>query len=125
MGLTHQMKDDVARFTSDSNDFGQVGNFTKANTLETASVFGYATKHRQDVINDGELVNSKISSFAVSEQLLVAAGYPVRNANQEVSLIDDLLSVADSSGVFKDYIVRENYPDEQLGLIVLILGDYE
>jgi len=36
-----------------------------------------------------------------------------------------LIDVSDSTFLVKKYIVTESYPDESLGLIILILGDYE
>ena len=44
---------------------------------------------------------------------------------EEVDLIQHKVNFADSTGVVKNYIVRENIPDENLGLITLWLGDYK
>jgi hypothetical protein len=41
-----------------------------------------------------------------------------------VALQGHKVAVADSTGVVKNYVVREQYPDETIGLIVLILGTY-
>ncbi len=107
------------------------GGFGEALTLATPSgdmsipLKGLASKHHLSFDLDGNPLSSKNAHVCVSEQDLLDAGYPVRNARQEVDLHKHKVSVPDSSGVVKNYVVRENFPDETLGLITLILGDWE
>jgi len=70
-------------------------------------------------------VNSKNARATIDEDVLVANGYPVRNANKEIALKSHLVSFKDSSGEVKNYFVRESFPDETIGMICLILGDYK
>ena len=69
-------------------------------------------------------MNSKHATFAVHEKELTDESYPVRNSDGDVDLLNNLVVTADSSGDNKNYIIREQYPDELLGLIILVLGDY-
>jgi hypothetical protein len=35
-----------------------------------------------------------------------------------------VVNVKDSTGIVKNYVVLQNWPDETIGLITFILGDY-
>lgn len=84
---------------------------------------GFATKHWINFDTDGNPVNSKNVHICIDEAILVANGYPHRSKNNEIFLKNHYVSFPDSSGLQKKYVVRENFPDETLGLIVCILGD--
>lgn len=84
---------------------------------------GFATKHHFSYDTDGNAINAKNVHISIDEDVLVKNGYPVRNKKGEITLIRHTVIVADSSGEKKTYVVRENFPDETLGLIVCILGD--
>lgn len=94
-------------------------------TSVNVSLTGYATKHWLSFDTDGSAVNSKNAHICLSEIDLVARGYTVRNTKGEISLLKHIVTFKDSSGLDKKYVVRENYPDETLGLIVCILNDYK
>lgn len=85
---------------------------------------GLATKHHINFTSDGLPVNSKNAHVCIDEQVLSDANYPVRNNNQEISLKKHRISFPDSSGVVKNYIIKEHFPDETFGLIVCILEDF-
>ena len=91
----------------------------------TINITGWAVKHHISFDSDGNQVNSKNARATIDEDVLVANGYPVRNANKEIALVRHLVSFKDSSGEVKNYVVRESFPDETLGMICLILGDYK
>jgi hypothetical protein len=91
----------------------------------TINITGWAVKHHISFDSDGNQVNTKNARATIDEAVLVAKGYPVRNANQEIALVRHLVSYKDSSGIVKNYYVRESFPDETLGMICLILGDYK
>jgi len=90
-------------------------------SLETT---GWATKHWINFDTVGNAANSKNAHICLDEESLSLAGYPVRNANQEVYMLKHRVFVKDSSGVEKNYVVIEHFPSESFGLIVCILGDY-
>lgn len=124
MGLLETAKQDIQNFTSNLEGFGVEITLT-APTAEVAIVNGLHTKHHLGYNTEGVQVNTKNAHVSISEQLLVDAGYPVRSASGEVNLTGHLVDVKDSTGLVKNYVIREWFPDETIGLIVCILGDYE
>lgn len=122
MGLIDQINLAVKSITSNLNDFGVSITLT-APTLEVIIITGIHTKHHLGVDTDGNMVNSKKASIAFSESFLI--NYPCRNSNQEVDLNNHKVSVKDSTGIVKNYIVQQWFPDETIGLIVCILEDFE
>ena len=86
---------------------------------------GYNGKHWINFDSDGNAINSKSAHICLSESDLVELNYPVRNSNNEVYLSNHRVSSKDSSGLTKEYVIKEWFPDETFGLIVCILGDYE
>lgn len=97
---------------------------TTPNGSLTVETTGYVGKHWINFDSDGNAINSKSAHIGVSESALVELGYTVRNLNNEVMLYGHKVSAKDSTGVLKNYVVKEWFPDETLGLIVCILGDY-
>ena len=91
-------------------------------TVETT---GYNGKHWINFDSDGNAINSKSAHVCLSESDLTALGYPVRNLNNEVMLYGHKVTSKDSTGLLKNYVIKEWFPDETLGLIVCILGDFE
>lgn len=124
MSLLDTAKASIKRITTDTNGFG-VSMVLIAPSGATATVAGLHTKHHINVDTDGATVNSKNAHVSISEEVLTALGYPVRNADREVNLKGHRVNVADSTGVVKNYVIQEWFPDESVGLIVCILGDYE
>ena len=90
---------------------------------KTINITGWAVKHVISFDSDGNQVNTKISRITVDEDVLVAKGIVVRNAKGSIALLDYKVKFADSSGVLRGYNVREQLPDQNLGLIMLILED--
>lgn len=91
------------------------------NSSLSISLTGFATKHWISFDSDGNPVNSSNIQATVSENDLKELNYPYRDSNGKVKLINHKVNFMDSSGNIGNYIVSENYPDETLGLIVLIL----
>jgi len=125
MGLVERSKSDLDRFTGDLNGFGEEFTIIRPSGDEEAVVIGYHTKHHRQFTEDGSTISSKIASIAVTESKFDALGFVIRNEDGEVDIKSYRVKAADSTGGIKEYVVRESYPDEQLGLIVLILADYE
>lgn len=124
MGLKERAQELNKRFTSDSSTFfAESADFT-APTGETATVNVLHTKHHTAYSAEGEMVNVLVASIAVNEEILTDDGYPTRDASNEVTFSDHRVSIKDSSQVVKEYICDEWYPDEYLGMIVLILKYY-
>lgn len=124
MGLIDDIKDDIQQITSDLDGFGWPLKFT-ARTGEIAEVVGLFTKHHMGMDSDGLRKNFKNAHASCSEKLLMDLGYPVRNAARECQMKGDFLEATDSTGQLWEYKILEVYPDETIGLIVFMLGDYE
>jgi hypothetical protein len=94
------------------------------NTGLTIETDGLTSKHHINFDSDGLPINSKNVHVSLDEADLVSQNYNPRNSNNEVALINHLVHVKDSTGNLRNYVVIENFPDETLGLITCILGDY-
>lgn len=112
MALIDDIQNDAIRITSNLNEFGTSVNF-KAPTSETITITAIWNKHHLGVDTDGNMVNSMKASVSFSESLMV--GYPVRK-NGIVDLNNHIITV---KGI--KYKTRQWFPDETLGLIVVIL----
>ena len=95
------------------------------NGLTTLETKGFVSKHWINFDTDGSSVNSKNAHICLDEDELILGSYPIRNSDNEVSLMNHRVTTKDSTGVEKKYVIKEWFPDETLGLIVCILGDYE
>lgn len=122
MGLAEQIIEDMRVISGDTSGFG-VSITLISPEDETITTTGFSTKHHLAVDEFGQEVNTKKASVAISEGNLT--GYPLRNANSEVDLKGHRVNVTDSTGIEKNYTARSWFPDEKLGLIVIILTDYE
>lgn len=115
----------VKRIRTDPTGFTTSILFTSP-TGTTATVLGmHAKVHMAASVIDGDFVNSKRAHISVSESSLTDLGYVTRNANNEIDLKDHRVAVTDSAGILCQYIIRECFPDERLGLLVLFLGDFQ
>lgn len=123
MSLLDQAKKDIQQITGNIAEFGVQLTLTSPNS-DVATVNGLHAKHHTGFDEEGFPVNSKIASVAISEQWLVDANYPLR-VNGEVNLKNHRVSAKDSTGILQQYMIKEFFPDETIGLIVCILGDYE
>ena len=125
MSLLAQAKADIEQITSDPDGFSAELNFT-APAGETATIRGLFTEHHLGFDTDGNRVNAKNSHASFSEKFLTDLNYPVRNADGKVYVKDHKVRVVvPGLGINRTYVIRENFPDETLGFIVCILGDFE
>lgn len=120
MSLLEQIRADIKDIISNEDEFGV--SITLVSSTVTKTVVGLHTKHHLGIDTDGNMVNTKNAHIAISESNLT--GYPVRNAKGEVSMRGHLVLCKDSTGVEKTYKIEQTFPDETVGLIVIILGDY-
>ena len=97
---------------------------TSADGLTSLNTTGFVSKHWLSVDTDGNAANSKNAHITLDEDVLKEANYPVRLEN-EVFLRGHRVTTLDSTKLNKVYVIKEWFPDETLGLIVCILGDYE
>jgi hypothetical protein len=125
MNLLEMAKADIEDITSDAEGFSSELTITTPDGNTSATIRGLHAKTHMGFDTDGARVNSKNARASFSEKFLLDVNYPVRNAAGEVSIKDHRLRAKDSTGFDKEYIIREGYPDETVGLIVCILGDFE
>lgn len=114
-----QAKADIEQITSDPDGWGTEMIFT-APTSETATIYGLFTEHHNSINDQGISTNAKFSHCSFSERLLTALDYPTRDGNGEVSLLNHSIVIKG-----KEYIIREQMPDETVGFIACKLGDVE
>ena len=125
MGLLEKIKSDVHKILSNTNEFGVSLTFTSNDSPpDTCTIAGTTTKHRLATDREGAPYNGRNESCTVSEKSLTDEDYPVRNADGEVDLKGHTVQFIDSTGINKTYKIESWYPDEKLGLIVCILGDF-
>ena len=84
---------------------------------------GLTSKHWIKFDTDGSPINAKNVHLNLVEEDIQALGFETRGKNGNVKLIDYYVIVQDSTNVYKNYQVKEVYPNESLGLIVFILGN--
>lgn len=116
-----------AKFIVNSGGYQVDIKMTTKDDSKTVDITGWAVKVSGSFDSDGNQVNTKNVHITIDENALISKGYPVRTLKkkvEEVDLIHHKVSFKDSTGVLKNYVVRENVPDENLGLITLWLGDY-
>jgi len=126
MGILDFARQDWKTILGSKMDFSIDITITNPKTGESAMVVGLNTKHWFKVDYDtGMIVNTRNAHINISEAELVAAYFPTRNAAGEVNLKGCLINVADSTGIKKDYIITQAHPDETVGVLVCLLGDYK
>lgn len=125
MGLIERATRDAQRYTSDKDGFAVDITLTAPDSV-TATFAGLSTKHHLAIDQmSGEVVSSRTASISFSEKTATDAGYVTRNAANEVGIKGHRAQVKDSTGAVRKYIIDKVIPDETLGLIVCMLGDYE
>ena len=120
-GLLQASRIDSKRYITEGGFQSDI-NITTPSGDVSIDTTGWATKHHLNFDTDGTQINAKNAHICLDEDKLTSAGYPVR-VNDEVNLLNHKIIVKDSSGIAKNYIIKENFPDETLGLIVCVLGD--
>lgn len=123
MSLIQAAQNDIKKITANLSEFALDVQLIKPNG-DIVAIKAVHTKHHVGLDSDGIPVNAKTASIAFSEYNL-PEGVSIRNAKNEVVLKNWKCNVIDSTGVVKNYVIREWFPDEMIGLIVCILGDFE
>ncbi len=120
--VLNMAREDIIEITSEGGFETDVTVITK-DKVTSVVVPAIAMKHHMAFDTEGQKLNSEQAHVSISESKLVDAGYPVR-VDGDVSMIGAIVKYKDSTDVEGKYKVNENYPDETLGLIVLILSRY-
>lgn len=109
-----------------AGDFSTSITITKPDLSASIVVKGLAMKHHMEFdLSSGNTTNSKNAHITISEQPLVDAGFIIRDSNDEVDLKEYQVDYIDSTGFSEKYVINQYFPDETVGLIVCILGEFE
>lgn len=125
MGLYLQAKADIEQITSDLDGFGKALKFYDPASGVIAEVVGTFARHWMGFDEQGVGIDAAQAHVSVSEKFFKDAGFPVRASDGEVTMLGKLVNFAGSAEIDRTYIVAEQYPDETIGLIVMILAEYE
>lgn len=116
---------DIEDITSNADEFGDPITFATPAAIDpavTVTVNGIAIRHSADINDMGAGVTGKVARITICEAVLVAAGYPTRDANDKIALVNHKVSFTDAHGTYTA-VIRECIPDHKLGVIVCRLGD--
>lgn len=97
---------------------------TIENSIYSCTISGIAFTHHLAFDAENNPVNSKHAHVTISEQSLIDANYTVRKSDGNLFMRNHLVSYADSTGTVKKYVVSENFADETLGTITLMLKSF-
>jgi hypothetical protein len=123
-GLFDLIKRDAKQFVT-SGGYQVDIKLTTPDNSKTINITGWAAKIAWSFDSDGNQVNTSNAHITIDENLLIEASYPYRNAKKEVAMLQHQVSYTDSAGQLRDYRVRENLPNDNLGLLYLVLGDHK
>lgn len=115
----------VKRIRMDPNGFTKSLQFTAADGITMATIRGMSAVIHLGVDNQGEFVNTRKAHISFSESSLSDTGFPVRDQNGTLIIKGNRVDVIDSTGEIEQYVIREIYPDEAVGLLVCMLGDFQ
>lgn len=121
MGIFERARTDSKRYSQEVSL-----TFFRTANVDEKTVKGLATRHHLGVDPDSGLtINSRNVHCTVSESLLTAQSYSTRNSKGDVNLVNTFVKYADVTGVVRTYKINEVIPDDSLGLIVCILGQFQ
>ncbi len=125
MGLIEQIRTDLNTIITNANDFGVTLVLEATDSpVSTATITGTG-RHislKFDELGMVQAIGSN-ATCTVSETSLIAAGYPYKNTNGDIDFRRHKVTMNDATrtGV---YMVQSWIPNENLGIISLVLGDF-
>ena len=130
MGLTEQARS-LVRFALTAPT-GFAVNITLTNPnfpLDPVTIPAVCTKHNLNVSTDqyGNNVsaNTETSRVIVDTKMLTEIEYTWMNANNHAAMLGNFVEWTDASGNTFKFIVAEQWPNANLGLITLMLQAYK
>ena len=97
---------------------------TSGVTVVSVSCGAVCVKHNLTFDDMGAPVNSPTVRVTVSELTLAALDYPVRNTSNAVALKGHRVTFSDLTGEQATYVVSEQFPNAQTGVIRLQMASY-
>lgn len=126
MNILTQAKADWERFSQSAFELDCIFKVDDTPGAETATIQVLKTDISVDIESDGQdLIGSKVR-LTFSENLLKTTNpaYPIRNSDNLVAIKGQRISVVDSTGTLKEYVIKNVYPDSTVGMIVCDLAEY-
>lgn len=114
---------DTGRIVSDPSEWGVEVKFTSPNS-DTAEITGISPKIHEDYDMLGNKVNAVKASVTIQESLLTDLDYPVRISGR-INMLGHQVEIKHADGISNKYVIREQAPDETLGIIIFFLGSKE
>lgn len=124
MSLYDRAYNDIATITSNTNEWGTAIQLTNL-VGESCNITGTRSKHHLGVDNMGNSVNTKNAHISFHESQVISQGFTIRDGNGDVAIKGFTATLEDSTGNNSNYVIKEFYPSETVGLIVCILGSIE
>jgi hypothetical protein len=124
MGLLDLARADIKSITASLTGFAESILLTNPQN-NSITIQGLHSKHHLGIDTEGNRVNVKNAHVSFSESLVIDQGLSIRNIHGEVNLKNWRVAAKDSTGIVKQYSIKEWYPSETTGLIVCILEDFE
>lgn len=122
MSILEKARQDAKRIVGDKNGWAVSFTITTPDGTTSRTLSSIHSKHHLGVDSEGNVVSSANAHVCFAESDLL--NYPIRNGSGKVNLKSHRVVVADSTGTSRSYLVKDTFPDQMLGLIVLILEDY-
>ena len=117
---------DMQNITMNSNSgFAIEVIFKHKTTNQEITVKGIHGKHHLSIDTDGNAVNGRKAHVNVAEIQFIDAEYQIRNSKGIVQAKDHIIKCKDANGVLCTYTIDQYFPDETLGNILFILGQYK
>lgn len=111
--------------TNDVSGFAKTQVWSNPNGSLIVTIKGRHVKHHLGIDENGNAINTKNASCSFSEQTMINASFPIRDASGEVNLKGYKVTIVDSTGTLYKYKVEQWFPDETMGMVVCILTAYE
>lgn len=110
--------------TTDQNGFAMAAVFTSP-ANHTAHVNVYHARHQMGINELGQTVNANQAHVTVVEQALLDASYTTRDTNGKISLTGHRVTITYPTNEVRNYQVQNQYPNETIKTITLILTEYK
>lgn len=126
MNMMDIVKRDANFITKTDSGFVTPTTFIDLDGVEYGPINAIHTKHHLGFdLQTAQEINTLKSHVDVSEQELIDLNYPLRDSNGDIALAGHKVKASDSNGVEWTYVIEQWFPNNKVGVIVMILGRYE
>ncbi|MGB0881420.1 MAG: hypothetical protein ACPGSO_00595 [Vicingaceae bacterium] len=125
MSLVDRAREDARQIITNGNDWGVELTLITPDGSTSLTLNGLHTKHSIDVDSEGNIIKGRNAHVNIVESVLDENLYPYKSVDGEIILYNHRVVVSDATKDNVEYVINEFIPDEFLGVIVCILGDFE